>query len=187
MQPELRLTSTQFFVLVLAALRDPTTMYDLELRAGLSSGGVKHVVASLEQAGLLRRRPSGLRRSRGLTPTEAGRQLLHSQLASILSETEFDDFKGLVRVGWSAMQLERSHGVAFLKRAAMRRDQYAEEHLAEIERLSSRDAIISSYNRMLLHCQAEQLRCEAAILRRVAAQSEQEASAATSAHRLLGT
>ena len=187
MQPEPKLTSTQFFVLVLAELRDSTTMYDLELRAGLSSGGVKHVVASLEAAGLLRRKPSGLRRSRGLTPTDAGRELLHSQLAMILAETEFDDFKGLVRVGWSAIQLDPSHGIAFLKRAAMRRDQYAEEHLTQLERLSTRDAIISSYNRMLLRCQAEQLRCEATILRKLAAQTEQEISAGAPTHEMLDT
>jgi len=177
MEPGPRLTATEFFVLVLTSLRESTTMYELELRAGLSSGGVKHVVASLERAGWLLRRPSGLRRSRGLVPTEAGRSLLKTHLPQILAGTEFEEFQGLVRVGWSAMQVEPQQAVFFLKRAADRREQYAEEQITELNRLSSRDAVIRSYKQMLLQCQSERLRCEASILRRIAAQHEEDTHA----------
>ena len=166
------LTATEFFVLALASLRESTTMYELELRAGLSSGGVKHVVSSLERGGWLGRRPSGVRRRRDLVPTEEGRRLLTSRLSDILDVAEFEDFPALVRVAWSAMQLDAGKGIAFLERAAARRDQFAGEHIAELSRLPTSDAVMSSYKRASLQCQAERLRCEAAILRRLAANTE---------------
>jgi len=166
------LTATQFFVLALASLRESTTMYELELRAGLSSGGVKHVVSSLERAGWISRQPSGIRRRRDLIPTPEGRRLLKTSLPEILAAAEFEDFPALVRVAWSLMQLDAEKGGAFLERAATRRDEYAGEQIAELSRLPASDTVMSSYKRTALRCQAERLRCEAAILRRLAANSE---------------
>jgi hypothetical protein len=70
------------------------------------------------------------------------------------------------------MQLDAEKGAAFLERAATRRDEYAGEHIAELSRLPASDTVMSSYNRTALRCQAERLRCEAGILRRLAANSE---------------
>jgi DNA-binding MarR family transcriptional regulator len=163
------LTATEFFVLVLSNIRDSTTMYELELRAGLSSGGVKHVVSSLERSGWIRRQPSGIRRRRVLVTTEQGRALITSKLAEILAAAEFGGFTSIVRVAWSALQLDRDEGLLFLQRAANRRDQYAQEQEAEQARLSQRDAVMHSYQRTALACFTERLRCEAKILRALAA------------------
>jgi DNA-binding PadR family transcriptional regulator len=165
---------TPMEVFILALLKGGVdTMYALAMKADLSPGGIRPIVARLENNRLIRRTPQGKRKKRVMQTTNKGQRALAAAFTGSTENTASWDLDSALRVLWSSLEFSKEARVRLLDRVVNQRKERAADLESTATRLSpKRSDSLSAYHWMRALCKARQLRAEAEAIDEIGAQIE---------------
>jgi len=154
---------TPMEVFVLALLKGGVnTMYLLSMKADLSPGSIRPIVARFEKNRLIRRTPQGKRKKRVMETTDKGRRALAAAFTGSTEDTASWDLESVLRGLWSSLEFSEETGVRLLDRVVNQRRERAAYLESTATRLSPKTSDpLSAYHWMRALCKARQLRAEA--------------------------
>jgi DNA-binding MarR family transcriptional regulator len=124
----------EFFILALVGVAQLSSMYDLQRRASLQPGSIRHQVEKLERLGLLVRGEASSRRRRKLLVTERGLNHLRNSWQMCLRD--YPDTETIFRAACVALLMDNpSAAAAYLHGQALTNRSREEEKSMEAERL----------------------------------------------------
>ena len=148
-------------------------MYLLAMKADLSPGSIRPIVARLEKNRLIRRAPQGKRKKRVMETTDKGRRALAAAFTGSTEDTASWDLESVLRVLWSSLEFSEETGVRLLDRVVNQRRERAAYLESTATRLSPKTSDpLSAYHWMRALCKARQLRAEAEAIGEIGAQIE---------------
>jgi DNA-binding PadR family transcriptional regulator len=164
------LTAMEVFILTLLK-GAVNTMYLLAMRADLSPGGIRPIVARLEKNRLIRRTPQSKRSKRVMQTTHQGRRALAAAFAGSNENTLAWDLDAALRALWSSLEFSKEAGARLFDRVVNQRKERAADLESTATRLSSKTSDpLSAYLWMRALCKARQLIAEAEAIDLIAAQ-----------------
>jgi DNA-binding MarR family transcriptional regulator len=161
------LTPMELFVLTMLGCGRISSIYEFKSRLLLSQGAIQPTLRRLQDLGFIAKSgPAGTLHRKQLALTDAGRDALTTKWTWGLGQALEADAESVLRVAWSAAQLDTGAAQQFLADAVEKKRQQSQTKMDEVKNFDpSIDDPDSPYRQMRKLNQAEQLDAEYRSLR----------------------